>query len=62
MLFDFFAYDHLTLSEHVQAYHGVPASWTEAVRRGEYRLYAFTASVGMEGIVLAQELAIDEEG
>jgi hypothetical protein len=61
VILDFYAYDHLTLTEHILEFFDVPAYWAEDVRNGTNRLYALTASVGMEGIVLAQGLTIDEE-
>jgi hypothetical protein len=60
VILDFYAYDHLTLTEHILAFFDVPAYWAQDVRNGTNRLYALTASVGMEGIVLAQGLTIDE--
>jgi hypothetical protein len=61
VILDFYAYDHLTLTEHILAFFEVPAHWAEDVRNGTNRLYALTASVGMEGMVLAHGLTIDEE-
>jgi hypothetical protein len=61
VILDFYAYDHLTLTEHILAFFEVPAYWAEDVRNGTNCLYALTASVGMEGMVLAHGLTIDEE-
>jgi hypothetical protein len=61
VILDFHAYDHLTLTEHILEFFEVPVYWAEAVRNATHRLYALTASVGMQGIVLAQDLTIDEE-
>jgi hypothetical protein len=61
VVLDFYAYDHITLSEHILSFFGVDASCGERVYRGEVRLYCYTASVGMEGFVLAKEVTIDGE-
>ncbi len=61
IILNFYIYDHLTLTEHILDYFGVPEHWDAIIYSGTHRLYAFMASVGMAGVVLAQELSIDEE-
>lgn len=61
IILDFYTYDHQSLSEHILEYFGVPNHWDAQVYSGAYRLYAFQASIGMAGVVLAKEVSIDEE-
>ena len=61
VVLNFYAYDRFTLTAPLIEFYAVPEPWAAAVRSGEYRLYALTASVGMEGLVLAQGLSIDED-
>ena len=61
VVLDFYSYDQATLSEHILSFFGIDKSSGERVYNGEVRLYCYTASVGMEGFVLAKELMIDGE-
>ena len=59
VVLDFYAYDQNTLSERILSFFEVDESSGARVYSGEVRLYCYTASVGMEGFVLAKELTID---
>lgn len=61
VVLNFYAYDQTTLSAHILSFFEVDESSGARVYSGEARLYCYTASVGMEGFVLAKELTIDGE-